>query len=73
MGHKERLILVVSMTFVMVAAVTFVATWLGDAAGYDFLWRWLESYVIAWPVAALTGFMILPAARRFTRYLLSLI
>ena len=30
------------------------------------LWRWAKAYVIAWPVAATTGFLVFPFARRAT-------
>jgi hypothetical protein len=26
--------------------------------------QWVKAYVIAWPVAAVTGFAVMPAARR---------
>jgi hypothetical protein len=46
----------------------------GDAAGdylnlglrADFLLRWLKAYFIAWPVAAITGFLVMPSARRLS-------
>ena len=39
----------------------------------DFLLRWAKAYVIAWPVAATTGFLVFPLARRATDEILRLI
>ena len=50
---------------VMVAIVTFVATWL--ALGFDpgFLRQWAKAFVVAWPIAADHGFLRDAAARRW--------
>lgn len=66
MEGKARLILVTTMTAVMVLVVTFVATFLNLGFASDFLSRWAMSYVVAWPIAALTGYLVMPMARRFT-------
>jgi len=66
MSWKSRLILSIVMTSIMVLMVTLLATWL--ALGFDpnFLRQWIKSYFVAWPVAALTAFLFMPAARRIT-------
>jgi hypothetical protein len=66
MDWKTRLVLSIVMTSVMVLAVTLLATWL--ALGFDrgFLMQWLKAYFVAWPIAALTAFLFMPAARRIT-------
>lgn len=61
-----RAIMVALMTLVMVLAVTFVATLVNLGLRPDFAVQWLKAYVIAWPVAAGTGILIMPAARRIT-------
>jgi hypothetical protein len=66
MPPLQRAILIMLMTLVMVFAVTFVATLLNLGMRPDFAWQWFKAYVVAWPVAALTGFLIMPAARRLT-------
>jgi hypothetical protein len=66
MDGKARLILVLIMTSVMVMMVTLVATYLNLGLRADFLLQWLKAYLIAWPVAAVTGFLVMPAARRLT-------
>ncbi|MEN3378758.1 MAG: hypothetical protein V7604_4113 [Hyphomicrobiales bacterium] len=73
MSAKERLILASTMSSVMVAMVTLVATWLNLGLRHDFVLQWAKSYVIAWPIAALTGFIVLPVARRLTTRILTLI
>jgi hypothetical protein len=32
----------------------------------DFLLQWVKVYFIAWPIAAVTGFLVMPMARRAT-------
>jgi hypothetical protein len=69
MHWKVRALTAALMTIVMVAIVTFVATWL--ALGFDrgFLWQWTRAFLIAWPIAAVTGFLVMPAARRLAERL----
>jgi hypothetical protein len=63
MDWKTRLLTAMLMTLVMVAVVTFIATFL--ALGFDrgFLLQWGKAYAVAWPIAAVTGFLVMPAAR----------
>ena len=61
---KERLILSVLMTSVMVLMVTLVATYLNLGLVTGFFGQWMKAYFIGWPVAAGTAFVIMPAARR---------
>jgi hypothetical protein len=73
MDGKARLILVTTMTAVMVLVVTLVATFLNIGLRADFVFQWLKAYVISWPIAAITGFLVMPAARRVTTRIVSLI
>ena len=66
MPWKARLVLVLTMSSVMVAMVTLLVTYLNLGLPADFAWHWAKAYLIAWPVAAATGYFIMPSARRLT-------
>jgi hypothetical protein len=66
MDRRERLILALLMSSVMVAMVTLLVTWLNLGLRSDFVLQWIKAYLIAWPVAASTAFFIMPSARRWT-------
>jgi hypothetical protein len=61
------------MTAVMVLMVTLVATFLNIGLRHDFLFQWIKAYIVAWPVAAITGYFVMPAARRITSRIMALI
>lgn len=69
MDWKVRALTAALMTIIMVAIVTFVATWL--ALGFDptFLRQWAKAFVVAWPIAAITGFFVMPGARKIAERL----
>ena len=71
MSSKERFILAASMSSVMVAMVTPIGVLLNLGLQRDFMEQWAKAYFIAWPVAALTGFVVMPLARRFTTRVLT--
>jgi hypothetical protein len=73
MHGKERLILVTTMTAVMVLMVTLIATFVNIGLRQDFLLQWAKAYFIGWPVAAVTGYLVMPMARRFTSRMVTLI
>lgn len=73
MDSKSRFILVTTMTAVMVLMVTFIATLLNIGLRHDFLLQWTKAYLIGWPIAAVTGFLFMPTARRITDRILILI
>jgi Protein of unknown function (DUF2798) len=64
MDWRVRALTAGFMTIVMVAVVTFIATWL--ALGFDaaFLRQWAKAFAVAWPIAATTAFAVMPAARK---------
>jgi len=66
MDNKARFILAATMSSMMVAMVTLIVTWLNLGLRHDFNLQWAKAYLIAWPVAAITGYMVMPMARRFT-------
>jgi hypothetical protein len=69
MEIRVRALTAALMTIVMVAIVTFVATWL--ALGFDrgFSWQWAKAFIVAWPIAAATAFVVMPTARRLAERL----
>ena len=71
MPRKARLILIVLMTSVMVLMVTLIATFINLGVPSDFLVQWMKAYFIAWPIAAATGYLVMPAARRLTDRILT--
>jgi hypothetical protein len=66
MQAKARLILALLMSSVMVMMVTLLVTWLNLGLPPDFLMQWVKAYLIAWPVAAATAYVIMPLARQLT-------
>jgi len=73
MGHKTRFILGATMSSMMVFMVTLVATYLNLGPRPDFVLQWAKAYVVAWPVAAGTAYLVMPMARRFTDRVVALI
>jgi hypothetical protein len=66
MGHRARFILGATMSSMMVFMVTLVATFLNLGPRPDFVFQWAKAYIVAWPVAACTAYLVMPMARRFT-------
>jgi hypothetical protein len=73
MEGKARFILATLMSAVMVCMVTLLVTWLNLGFPSDFLIQWAKAYLIAWPIAALTGYLVMPAARRLTQQIVAYI
>lgn len=72
MTAKARFILAATMSAVMVLMVTLLVTYLNLGFRHDFLAQWVKAYFIAWPVAASTGFLVMPMARRVTDRILAM-
>jgi Protein of unknown function (DUF2798) len=66
MHVKSRFILAVLMSSIMVCMVTLIATYLNLGLRQDFILQWGKAYIVGWPVAATTAFVIMPWARRTT-------
>ncbi len=66
MEAGPRLTLALLMSSVMVMMVTFLVSVLDLGFASGFFLKWFKAYVIAWPVAAMTAFCIMPPARRLT-------
>ncbi len=73
MSHKQRFILGATMSSMMVFMVTLVATYLNLGPRPDFVFQWAKAYIVAWPVAACTAYLVMPMARRFTDVLITMI
>ena len=71
MEGKARLILAALMSAVMVCVVTGLVTYLNLGFRADFLMEWIKAYLIAWPVAAGTAYLIMPTARRLTQQIVT--
>lgn len=66
MPWLARLILACIMTAVMVFMVTLIVTFINLGLRSDFLLQWAKAYIIAWPIAAATAFLVMPPSRRLT-------
>jgi len=63
MDWRVRALTACFMTIVMVAVVTLIVTYLNLGFDPGFLGQWAKAFIIAWPIAATTGFFVMPAAR----------
>jgi len=61
---KTRLLTATLMTIVMVALVTFIAPLLKLGFDRDFFRQWGKAYLVAWPIAAISRFLIMSTAQR---------
>ena len=73
MDNTARFILAATMSSMMVAMVTLIVTWLNLGLRHDFILQWAKAYIIAWPIAAVTGYLVMPMARRVTTRLVAMI
>ena len=73
MNAKGRFIMAVMMSAVMVCMVTLLATYLNLGLRSDFLLKWAKAFIIAWPVAATTAFLVMPFAQRVTGRILAML
>ena len=71
MTVKARFILATTMSSVMVLMVTLLVTYLNLGFHTGFVAQWIKAYFIAWPVAATTGFIVMPVARRVTDFIVA--
>ena len=70
MDHKSRAVLAVLMSGAMSFMVTLLATYINLGLPPDYWLRWLKAWAIAWPIAAVTAYVVMPVAQRMTRYLI---
>ena len=73
MEGKARFILAATMSAMMVFMVTLIVTYLNLGLPRDFLAQWAKAYLVAWPIAAGTAYLVMPVARRFTTRVVTLL
>jgi hypothetical protein len=73
MEAKPRLILAMQMSSAMVLMVTFLVTVLDLGLRAGFVNKWVKAYFLAWPVAGITAFFLMPPARPLTERVAALI
>jgi len=73
MEGKARFILAATMSSMMVFMVTLIVTYLNLGIPPNFLTQWAKAYIIAWPIAAGTAYLVMPMARRFTTRVVALL
>jgi hypothetical protein len=73
MEGKARVIFAATMSSMMVFMVTMIATYLNLGFRVDFVRQWAKAYVVAWPIAGTTCFLVMPFARRVTSLIVTLI
>jgi hypothetical protein len=66
MDGKAKYIFPVIITGIIVFVVSAVVTFANIGLRVDFVPRWLGAFIIGWPVAAVTAYLAIPYARRFT-------
>lgn len=71
MSRVARFVLVTIMTAMMVFVVTLVATFINLGLRADFLLQWAKAYIVSWPLAATTAFLVMPMAQRLTAALMA--
>jgi hypothetical protein len=72
MTRVFRMLLVTIMTAMMVFMVTLVATFINLGMRPDFVLQWAKAYIISWPIAATTAYLVMPFAQRLTAALVAL-
>jgi hypothetical protein len=73
MQGTARFIFPIVVTAIIVFIVSAVVTYFNIGLRVDFVPRWLSAFLVGWPVAAVTAFVALPAARGITKRIVSLI
>ena len=71
MDYKSRAVLALLMSGAMSFMVTLIATYINLGMPPDYLLRWLKAWAVAWPIAAVTAYLVMPIAQRMTKHLLS--
>jgi hypothetical protein len=73
MDGKARFIFPIVITAIIVFVVSAVVTFSNIGFRADFVGRWLGAFIIGWPVASVTAFLVLPLARQITLLIVALI
>ena len=72
-SRKARFIMAATQSSMMVLMVTLIASYINLGLPRDFILQWAKAFIIAWPVAAGTAYLIMPMAQRFTARVVALI
>jgi hypothetical protein len=73
MEGKARLIFPILATAVVVFVASAAVTFMNIGFRPDFLHRWLSAFIVGWPVAAATAYLVFPLVRRVTLLIVALI
>ncbi len=73
MEGKARIIFPIIATAIIVLVASAAVTFSNIGPRGDFVPRWLSAFLIGWPVAALTGYFVMPLMRRLTERIVALI
>jgi Protein of unknown function (DUF2798) len=63
---KARIIFPIAMAFFMALLMTAVITFINLGLPPDYVARWMQAFVVAWPLASAVAFLAVPLARRIT-------
>ena len=73
MEGKARFIFPVLATGIVVFAASAAVTYMNIGLRIEFVHHWLSAFIVAWPVAALTAFIVFPLVRAATMRIVALI
>ena len=73
MQGKARIIFPIFATAIIVLVASAAVTYSNIGPRGDFVPRWLSAFLIGWPVAALTGYVVMPRVRDLTERIVALI
>jgi hypothetical protein len=71
MQGKARLIMAATTSSMMVFMVTLIVTFVNLGLPSDFLLQWVKAYVIAYPIAAGTAYLVMPTVQRFSLHMVA--
>jgi hypothetical protein len=73
MEGKARIIFPIFATAIIVLVASAAVTFSDIGPRGDFVLRWLSAFLIGWPVAAVTGYVVMPHVRHLTEHIVALI
>jgi uncharacterized protein DUF2798 len=73
MDGKAKIVFPIVITAMIVFVVSAVVTFFNIGLRADFVVRWLTAFIIGWPVAAATAYLVIPLARALTQRIVSAI
>jgi len=73
MEGKARFVFPIFATAVVVFVASAAVTYVNIGFRPDFVHRWLSAFIVGWPIAAITAFVVFPYVRRATTLVVTLI